>query len=149
MIADSNDRWANQTFSVSGVSKPVPYLPEGRCIQNAQLLEHLFPELAQVTGTLVEMESGTPSQWLRHAWNVTPAGDVVDSSIRPEQPGLSYEHIPDGVQHDARRDYYRTVFGQDPEPFDDDHAAIQLADAGMLKDLAVMEGQQHQDQARG
>jgi hypothetical protein len=113
-------------FTVPGVSRPVPYMPEGTCQESSRWLAEEFAELEYVEGVLIVFEGGRPIEWLEHAWAETADGQIADATIRPTA-GVQWKYIVDGPEHEAERAlawYALRDFGP-PVPFDYDAATGQ------------------------
>jgi len=122
------DPYEGKTFTIPGVSRPIPYMPEGTCQESSRWLAEQFAELEYVQGVLIAFEGGRPVEWLEHAWTQTADGQIADATIRPTV-GVQWKHIADGADHDGQRALGRYAlrhFGP-PVPFDDDKAACRDA----------------------
>ena len=53
--------------------------PRGNCQQNARWMTAMYPELTITDGYLVFGEPGTERR-MEHTWNVTPGGEIADST---------------------------------------------------------------------
>lgn len=65
-----------------------PQMPKGTCYQSSRIMAAMYPELSYVEGWMVFTDedgadiitpSGVPMA-IEHAWNVTPDGEIVDST---------------------------------------------------------------------
>jgi hypothetical protein len=118
-------------FTVPGITEIIPLMPEGTCAASSRLLANRYPELGYQEGILVMRVGGELRASVRHAWNVGPSGEVIDTTNRPVTfgPGqeVTYSYIPDGPEHDAERRAVATKIGE-PTPFDDDPTAQDQGD---------------------
>lgn len=113
-------------FTVPGIAETIPLMPEGTCAASSRLLAGRYPELGYQEGILVMRVGGELRASVRHAWNVGPSGEVIDTTNRPMTfgPGqeVTYSYIPDGPEHDAERHAIAAKIGE-PTPFGDDPTA--------------------------
>lgn len=118
-------------FIVPGIAETIPLMPEGTCAASSRLLAIRYPALGYQEGILVMRVGGELRTSVRHAWNVGPSGDVIDTTNRPMTfgPGqeVTYSYIPDGPEHDAERRAVAAKIGE-AAPFDDDPAAQEEGD---------------------
>jgi len=127
-------------FIVPGVAKPIPQMPEGTCLASSTELANRFTELGFQEGILVMSIAGEPKASVRHAWNVGPNGEIVDTTNRPMVwfgQDVDYTYIPDDAKHAAERQSLEQVIGP-PADYDDDPEAQQESDelvAGWLEEL--------------
>lgn len=112
-------------LTILGVAQIIPLMPPNNCYANAKLLAQEYPELTYQEGVLVARVSGERSTSVRHAWNVGPAGQIIDAT---EDTGsaliatlfgeeVTYDYIPDGPEHDADRQAAEDELGK---PDDDE-----------------------------
>lgn len=69
--------------------------PRNDCQRNARLMTYRYPELAYVEGYLVTTAPDGREYRTEHAWNVSPAGDIVDSTAWAFDGGLPYRYEAD------------------------------------------------------
>ena len=67
-------------FTIQGVERSIPLMPPNNCYANAKLLAQEYSELTYQVGVLVARVSGERRTSLRHAWNVGPAGQIIDAT---------------------------------------------------------------------
>ncbi len=92
-----------------------PDMPQGTCRESAVVLAACYPELAYREGTMflvaeVTRPGGTAGtiRWpVPHSWNVTAAGEVVDSTIGPD--------VAAAVQAGRVRAEYQATASQPPD----------------------------------
>ncbi len=115
-------------FTIPGMAQTVPLMPPNNCYANAKLLAQEYPELTYQEGVLVARVSGERRTSLRHAWNVGPAGQIIDAT---EDTGsaliaalfgeeVTYDYIPDGPEHDAERQAAEDDLGEKPDEDEND-----------------------------
>jgi hypothetical protein len=117
-------------FTITSVAEPIPWMRQGNCVQNSLLLSHQIPALQFERGVLVFYENGEPTEWLEHAWNAAPDGQI-DSTVRPQPQGVQSRYIAEGKEPELYAQL-AAVLGP-PVPFDDDPASVQLADDALLR----------------
>ena len=94
-------------FTIPGIARTIPLMPEGTCTASSTLLATWYPELGYQEGILVMSVGGEPRTSVRHAWNIGP-GEVIDTTNRPmtvwpgQEVTYSYPRRP-GPEHDAER----------------------------------------------
>jgi hypothetical protein len=110
-------------FAVPGITEIIPLMPEGTCLASSRLLTSRYPALRYQDGILVMRVGGELRASVRHAWNVGPSGEIIDTTNRPMTfgPGkeVTYSYIPDGPDHDTDRRALAAKIGE-PAPDDDD-----------------------------
>lgn len=109
-------------FTIPGIAETIPLMPEGTCLASSRLLARKHPELRYQEGILVMSFDGELRASVRHAWNMGPGGEVIDTTNRTEPfMGLeiTYGYIPDGPEHDTERQAVADQIGE-PDPFTDE-----------------------------
>jgi hypothetical protein len=112
-------------FTIPGVAQTIPLMPPNNCYANAKLLAQEYPELTYQEGVVVARVGGERRTSLRHAWNVGPAGQIIDATedTGPKTfgPGreVTYDYIPDGTEHHAERQAAENELGKPDEDEED------------------------------
>ena len=101
-------------------------MPLGTCTESSTELTETFPELRYQEGILVMSIGGAPRASVRHAWNVGPNGEIVDTTNRPTISPLAEEvaftYIPNDAKHEIERRLLEGTIGP-PGDYNDDPAA--------------------------
>jgi len=112
-------------FVVPGIAKLVPQMPPGTCTESSAELTERFPELRYQEGILVMSIGGETKTSVRHAWNVGPNDEIVDTTNRPTVwlgQEVTFSYIPDDAKHDNDRRLLEQTVGP-PADYDDDPQA--------------------------
>lgn len=70
-----------------------PRMPRGTCYMSSRTLAEIFPELQVVYGRVTWFVRDVGCT-LDHAWNVTPAGVIVDSTLEPDPDAEQVTYWP-------------------------------------------------------
>jgi len=122
-------------FIVPGIMTPVPQMPPGTCTESSTELAERFPKLRYQEGILVMSIGGEPKSSVRHAWNVGPNGEIVDTTNRPMAwlgQDVVFTYIPDDAKHHNERRLLERKVGL-PGDYDDDPQARE--DAQLVIDM--------------
>jgi len=88
-------------------------------MRNAAIIAAYYPELTYQEGILAKCIGGRLATSVRHAWNIGPAGEIIDitrSEITTFGPGqeITNHYIPDDAAHDAERQAVAAQIGPCP-----------------------------------
>lgn len=78
---------------------------------------------------------GKPKDSLRHAWNVGPDGEIVDTTNRPAVLGgreVAFTYLPNDEKHEHERRLVEALVGPPADYIDDPR---EQEDLGLLADL--------------
>lgn len=121
-------------FTITGIAQTIPLMPPHNCYANARLLAQAYPELTYQEGIQVARVGGERRTSVRHAWNVSTGGQIIDATtdVAPKTfgPGqeVTYDYIPDGPEHDAERQAAEDEIGKpDEDEPDPDYDGNQVA----------------------
>lgn len=103
-------------FRVTGIADIIPLMPHGTCQASSILLANKHPDLHYQEGVLVMLVDGEVKASVRHAWNIGPGGEVIDSTRRrppaDEDQDITYAYVPDGPEHDEERQAIAALIGE-------------------------------------
>jgi hypothetical protein len=114
-------------FTIPGIAQPIPLMPPNNCYANAKLLAEEYPGLTYQEGIQVSRISGKRITSVRHAWNIGPAGQIIDATEDTGSPlmaelfgaEVTYDYIPDGPEHDTERQAAEDELGKPDEDEED------------------------------
>jgi hypothetical protein len=69
-----------------------PRMPRGTCLASSRYLASRYPELELRAGVLRWRERGLRLS-MPHVWNVTPDGEIVDSTWEPSANVTEFEYV--------------------------------------------------------